>query len=60
MLKRANKGLLTPDQAVKLLRENGWPQQDGAPEDNGSTLFPKTQRIGNRPDLKQLISVLKL
>jgi hypothetical protein len=60
MLKRAKRGLLTPDQAVKLLRENGWPQQDGALEDNGSTLFPKTQRIGNRPDLKQLIGVLKL
>ena len=60
MLKQAKKALLTPDQAVKLLRENGWPQQDGALEDNGPTLFPKTQRIGNRPDLKQLINVLKL
>ena len=60
MLKQAKRGLLTPDQAVKLLRENGWPQLDGALENNGPTLFPKTQRIGNRPDLKQLIDLLQL
>jgi hypothetical protein len=60
MLKQAGRKLLTPEQAVKLLRENGWPQQDGAPGDNGPTLFPRTQRIGSRPDLKQLIEILKL
>lgn len=60
VLKAAGKPLLTPASAVKLLRENGSPQQDGAPEGNGPTMIPKTQRIGNRPDLKRIIEVLKL
>ncbi|KAG8529138.1 uncharacterized protein KY384_005773 [Bacidia gigantensis] len=60
MLKQARRELITLDQAVKLLRDTRSPQQDGALENNGPTLFPKTQRTGNRPDLKQLIGVLNL
>lgn len=46
---RAQGGtLLTSARARSLLRSTGSPQQD-APE------RPRTQRIGNRPDLRQLI-----
>jgi hypothetical protein len=40
---------LTPDRARRLLRQTGSPQQD-------TTGRPRTERIGNRPDLRQLIS----
>ncbi len=49
ILKAANLPLLKPDQARQLLRNTGSPQQD-APE------RPRTERIGNRPNLRQLIS----
>jgi hypothetical protein len=47
------KGLtsLTPATARNLLRTTGSPQQDGP---NG----PATQRIGNRPDIRQMIDSL--
>lgn len=48
ILKKAGKSLLTPKKAQEILRSTGSPQQDG-PE------APKTQRIGNRPDLRQLL-----
>lgn len=47
MLRHANKTLLTPLSARELLRTTGSPQQD-APN------RPATQRIGNRPNLKQM------
>ncbi|MGH3948663.1 MAG: S8 family serine peptidase, partial [Pseudonocardiaceae bacterium] len=40
---------LTPDRARRLLRQTGSSQQD-------TTGRPRTQRIGNRPDLRQLIA----
>ena len=47
---RANGGQpLSPAQARQLLRDTGSPQQD-APD------RPRTQRIGNRPDLRQLVA----
>jgi hypothetical protein len=39
---------LTPSDVRSLFRSTGSPQQDG-------TFGPATQRIGNRPDLKQII-----
>jgi hypothetical protein len=42
---------LSPAQARALLRTTGSPQQDAAP-------FPATQRIGNRPDLRQMLDAL--
>ena len=45
----AGQALLTPATARNLLRTTGSPQQDGP---NG----PSTQRIGNRPNLRQMIS----
>jgi subtilisin family serine protease len=44
---------LTPAQARQLLRDVGWDQTDGR---DGK--FPKTQRIGKRPDLSLLIPKL--
>ena len=47
---RARGGtLFTPATARALLRSTGSPQQDAPGR-------PKTQRIGNRPDLRQLLS----
>jgi Subtilase family/Repeat of unknown function (DUF5648) len=48
-LRVRGKALLTPATARNLLRETGSAQQDGA---NG----PATQRIGNRPDLRQMMA----
>ncbi|KAI9892930.1 MAG: hypothetical protein M1814_000814 [Vezdaea aestivalis] len=48
ILKDFGRPPLTPEQAKKLLRSTGSPQQDGP---NG----PASQRIGNRPNLKELI-----
>jgi len=48
ILKKAKKPLLTPSRALSLLRSTGSPQQD-------SPDAPKSQRIGNRPDLRMLL-----
>ncbi|MDH5669782.1 MAG: S8 family serine peptidase [Nitrospira sp.] len=46
---RAQGGtLITPSKAINLLRTTGSPQQDGPGR-------PRTQRIGNRPNLRQAI-----
>jgi Subtilase family len=45
----AGSTLLTPSTARALLRATGSPQQDGP-------AGPKTQRIGNRPDLRQILA----
>jgi hypothetical protein len=47
-LRGANKTLLTPATARNLLRSTGSPQQDEPGR-------PATQRIGNRPDLRQAL-----
>lgn len=47
----AGRPVLTPAQAVTVLRATGSPQQDGP---NG----PATQRIGNRPDLREAMAHL--
>ena len=49
ILKAAGRPLLTPTQAVQLLRVTGSPQQDAPGR-------PASERIGNRPDLRQLIA----
>ncbi len=48
VLRKHRRNLLSPARARKLLRETGSPQQD-APE------RPRTQRIGNRPNIRQMI-----
>lgn len=50
-LRAAGKTLLTPATAQGILRNTGSPQQDEAGR-------PATQRIGNRPDLRQALSQL--
>ncbi len=50
VLRKHRRNPLSPARARKLLRETGSPQQD-APE------RPRTQRIGKRPNLRQLISI---
>ena len=49
---KASGAARTPSQARALLRATGSPQQDNLPQ------FPATQRIGNRPDLRQLLGAL--
>ena len=49
---RASGSVLSPSQVRTLLRTTGSPQQDNLPQ------FPATQRIGNRPDLRQLLGAL--
>lgn len=49
VLRAQGSPLLTPAKARSLLRSTGSPQQDAPGR-------PKTQRIGNRPNLRQLIS----
>jgi hypothetical protein len=49
---RAGGSVLSPSQVRTLLRTTGSPQQDNLPQ------FPATQRIGNRPDLRQLLGAL--
>jgi len=51
ILKAAGKPLLSPAQARQYLRTTGSVQQDAPGR-------PKSQRIGNRPDLRQLINSL--
>jgi hypothetical protein len=48
ILRARNRPSLTPTAARQLLRDTGSPQQD-APD------RPRTQRIGNRPNLRQMI-----
>jgi peptidoglycan hydrolase-like protein with peptidoglycan-binding domain len=48
VLKAQNAPLLTPADAINLVRTTGSPQQD-------TPSRPKTQRIGNRPDLREMI-----
>jgi hypothetical protein len=49
ILRRHGKIPLSPARARELLRATGSPQQD-------ATGRPRTQRIGNRPNLRQLIA----
>lgn len=58
-LRAKGKPLLTPAQARTKLRATGSPQQDGPgwteSRWGAHPPRPRTQQIGNRPDLKQLI-----
>lgn len=49
IVRAKNKNLLSPLKIREILRNTGSPQQ-------GSSGMPATQRIGNRPDLKQIIT----
>jgi Subtilase family len=53
ILRGSCRPTLTPAAMRNLLRSTGSPQQDGVDK-------PATQRIGNRPDLKQMIDSLGL
>ncbi|WEW56957.1 hypothetical protein PRK78_002416 [Emydomyces testavorans] len=48
ILKDFDRRPLTPFEAIRILRETGSPQQDGPQQ-------PKERRIGNRPDIRQLL-----
>ena len=48
VLRNQGATLLTPASAINLLRSTGSPQQDAPSR-------PRTQRIGNRPDLRAAI-----
>lgn len=48
ILRARGRSLLTPQRVRTLLRSTGSPQQD-------ATGRPRTQRIGNRPNLRELI-----
>ena len=50
VLRAQGRSLLTPETAMELLRTTGASQQDSPDR-------PATQRIGNRPDLRELISL---
>jgi hypothetical protein len=52
----AGKSRLKPLEARALLRDEktGLPQMDGDPDDNR----PKSQRIGNRPDIRKMLDKL--
>ncbi|MFY9942388.1 MAG: S8 family peptidase, partial [Desulfobacterales bacterium] len=62
VLRTKGNPLLTPAKARELLRTTGSPQQDGPgfTFPNGSVFpaRPSTQLIGNRPNLRQLISAV--
>jgi hypothetical protein len=49
VLRASGRPLLTPATARQLLRDTGTPQQDAPGR-------PATQRIGNRPNLRQMIT----
>ncbi|HWS99687.1 MAG TPA: S8 family serine peptidase [Pyrinomonadaceae bacterium] len=51
ILRAAARPLLTPARARALFRSTGSPQQDGP-------AGPRTQRIGSRPDIRQMINSL--
>jgi hypothetical protein len=53
ILRAHGKPLLTPASARTLLRSTGSPQEDAPTR-------PSTQRIGNRPNLRQIIDQLVL
>ena len=50
-LNAAGRPMLTPLEARGLLRATGTPQQDGP-------AGPASQRIGNRPDVREMLSLL--
>jgi hypothetical protein len=50
-LRAAGRTLLTPEDARRLLRDTGSPQQDAPGR-------PRTQRIGNRPNLRAILTRL--
>lgn len=50
-LSAAGRPVLNPQEARGLLRATGSPQQDGL-------AGPATQRIGNRPDVREMLSML--
>jgi hypothetical protein len=54
VLRAAGKPLLTPARARELLRMTGSPQRDADPAENR----PATQRIGNQPDILQMLAQL--
>lgn len=56
VLRAAGKALLTPARARELLRTTGSPQNDADPGANR----PASQRIGNRPDILEMINELGL
>lgn len=51
ILRAERRRPLTPARARQLLRTTGWPQQPAPGR-------PVTERIGNRPDLRQLLATL--
>jgi hypothetical protein len=51
ILRARNRPLLTPPRARQVLRATGSPQQDAPGR-------PRAQRIGNRPDLRQMIATV--
>jgi hypothetical protein len=51
ILRARNRPLLTPARARSVLRATGSPQQDAPGR-------PRTQRIGNRPNLRQIVAQL--
>lgn len=51
ILRARSRPLLTPATARSILRATGSPQQDAAGR-------PRTQRIGNRPNLRQIVAQL--
>jgi hypothetical protein len=51
ILSAAGQSLLTPAQAIQILRDTGSPQQDAPGR-------PASQRIGNRPDIKAAMAQL--
>ena len=53
VLKAKNRRLLDPARARELLRTTGLPQEDGILPDGSPK--PKSQRIGNLPDLREMI-----
>ncbi|MCY7700192.1 S8 family serine peptidase, partial [Bacillus safensis] len=57
ILRRAGKTLLTPSTARELLRRTGSPQIEN-PNDIGIDVngTPYLKRIGNRPNLRELIT----
>lgn len=52
IVKARGQSPLTPIRVRNMLRNSGSPQQDAQTR-------PKSQRIGNRPDLKQLINMIQ-
>jgi len=51
ILRANNRPMLTPNAARQILRNTGSPQTDGPGR-------PRTQRIGNRPNIRQMVASL--